>query len=82
MRGDTGGMFVIHDRALASVPRLSTTIERGMLVRHRARLYAVLGFDPMGVLSPRVYLEDAETREERTAFLSELFRGPGDRLVA
>ncbi len=75
-------MFVIHDPTLESVPRLSTTLERGMLVRHRARLCVLVGFDPMSVPSPRVYLEDTETREERTAFLSELFRGPGDRLVA
>lgn len=52
--------------------RLATTVECGQLVRHGSRLYVVLGFDPMGVVSPRVYLQDAETNEERTAFLSEL----------
>ena len=75
-------MFVIYDPTLGSVPLLSATLECGMLVRHRAKLSRVVGFDPMSVSSPRVYLEDSETGEERTAFLSELFRGRGDRLVA
>jgi hypothetical protein len=75
-------MFVIPEPAFGAVRRLTPTVELGMLVQHRGRLFVVLGFDPMGVISPSVYLEDTETGEPVTAPLAELPGGPGDRLAA
>jgi hypothetical protein len=75
-------MFASPEPSVGTVRRLTSTVERGMLVRHRGRLFVVLGFDPMGVLSPCVYLEDAETGEPVTALLAELPGGPGDQLAA
>jgi hypothetical protein len=51
-------------------------------VRHGGRLFVVLGFDPMGVVSPCVYLEDAETGERGGDGLAGLPGGPGDQLAA
>jgi hypothetical protein len=48
------------------------TMNRDDLVSHHGRLYFVRGFDPAGVLDARVYLEDAETREQKTVPLEEL----------
>ena len=49
-------------------------ISRGDLVSHEGRLFYVLGFDPIGVTSQRVYLEDAETHEPRSAALAEILK--------
>jgi hypothetical protein len=75
-------MFVTPEPAFGTVRRLTSTVERGMLVRHGGREFVVLGFDPMGVISPCVYLEDTETGEPVTAPLAELPGGPGDQLAA
>ena len=75
-------MFGTPESAFGTVRPLTSTVERGMLVRHRGRVFVVLGFDPMGVVSPCVYLEDAETGEPVTAPLAGLPGGPGDQLAA
>ena len=65
-------MFVLPEPAFGRVQRLTSTVQRGMLVRHRDRLLLVLGFDPMGVVSPSVYLEDVKSGEQLTVPLAEL----------
>ena len=47
-------------------------LECGEFVNLDGRLYFVLGFDPAGTNSQRVYLEDTETHQPRTAALAEL----------
>jgi hypothetical protein len=69
---DTAGVFVLPEPAFGRVPRLTSTVERGMLVRHGDRLLLVLGFDPMGVVSPCVYLEDVKSGEQVTVPLADL----------
>ena len=49
-------------------------ISRGELVTHDGRRCYVLGFDPIAGGSDRVYLEDAETHQPRTAAIAELAR--------
>ena len=47
-------------------------LKRDDLATYDGRLYFLRGFDPMGVLSQRAYLEDAETHERRTVPLADL----------
>jgi len=49
-------------------------MNRDDLVSHHGRLYFVRGVDPAGVFGARAYLEDAETREQKTVPLQELRR--------
>jgi hypothetical protein len=65
-------MFAMPEPTFGSVRRLRPSVERGTVVSFAGRPHVVVGFDPMSVLEPLVYLEDAETGERRSALLADV----------
>jgi hypothetical protein len=54
----------------------SDELSRGERVAFEGRTFVIRGFDPSGASGRRVYLEDAETHEFRTAVLADVLVRP------